>query len=401
MAQRLAGSVPPGADLGSWLTLLASEDLRGPAWCAVLPTVLVPRTEFFRHPEQLLSLRARIFKRPRPGHVWSAACATGEEAFSLAACLGEDTRVVGTDLCQEFLGLAAAGRYPRRRFDSIPLVYRREFQEVAGGIAIRPKLHGRVRFQWSDLTDPASYPERPRGGWDAILCRNALFYFEPRRRREVLRFLARELSKEGVLFLGPAEQVTGIGELRLLRLAEGVYAYQRPRRPESSLGSSEPAKAVEPEPLFQIPPQVAEGGASWDGSTSEGGSPRELLVEAAALELDDPEAAKALLGQAAAEADLDANLHWEVGRAFRRLGEPALAVEALRRALLFSPDLWEAAFLLAGALFDLGRYREAQGVYERTRRLVAGATSDPESNAREADATCRDRIARCIALQGD
>ena len=105
-----------------------------------------------------------------------------------------------------------------------------------------------------------------------------------------------------------------------------------------------------------------------------------------------------MIQEASSLADLNPELHWAVARAFRRLGEQELAIASFRRTLLLAPKRWEAAFQLAGALFDLGRYREAEQDYARTRRLMIGVP-DPEALVAEADAACRRRIDECLRRQ--
>ena len=123
---------------------------------------------------------------------------------------------------------------------------------------------------------------------------------------------------------------------------------------------------------------------------------RDLLRRAAACETTAPEESRDLLRQAAELADLDADLHWAIGRAFRRLGALPQAERALRRALLLSPHLWGAAFQLGGVLHDAGRPREAAKTYARAARLIELHPGDTEPfYRREALASCHRRIAAC------
>jgi chemotaxis protein methyltransferase CheR len=403
--------VPAGQTLEAWIAELSQSRLQSEPWSKILESVLVPKTQLFRHPEQLAALRDHLRARATgPQSVWSAACASGEEAFSLAACMGIQVRIVATDIGAHLLERAALGRFPRSDLSTVPQRYQGLFQPYAGGVAASSALLPRVRFAWSDLRDVSTYPSRPGGGWDAILCRNVLFYFKPRQRLEILRCLSRQLSESGLLILGPAEQVSEIEDLETVTLAEGVYAYRkvpfgrtrwgrgRSRSPSGRFAPEAPPRPLpkpRPRPKPQPKPEQKSPAAQAPGPS---GSADQLLERAFALRSRDSTRALELVHEAAGLADLDPELHWAVARAYRQLGEPAMAAASLRRTLLLSPKRWEAAFQLAGALFELGRHREAEREYARTRRLMVDVP-DPENLVAEADAACRRRIDECRRLQ--
>jgi len=388
--------VPEGETLANWVVALSRTRLQSQHWARILESVLVPKTQLFRHPEQLTALSDYLRVRAkRPQSVWSAACATGEEAFSLAACLSLQVRIVATDIGAHLLERAAEGRFPRKDLEAVPERYRGLFLPYPGGVAASAALLPRVQFAWNDLRDVSTYPSRPGAGWDAILCRNVLFYFKPHERLRILRSLTRQLSDTGLLFLGPAEQATELDELETVTLSEGVFAYRkvprgrrrwgRGRTGSSARGAKEPAPRPRQQPP-PAPPVLPHGRAEG------------LLDEAYRLRSRDRPRALELIQEASSLADLNPELHWAVARAFRRLGEQELAIASFRRTLLLAPKRWEAAFQLAGALFDLGRYREAEQDYARTRRLMIGVP-DPEALVAEADAACRRRIDECLRRQ--
>lgn len=401
----LREQVPQGRDLTSWVLELSQSRLQSEAWREILESVLVPKTQLFRHPEQLAALRDYLRARATgPQSVWSAACASGEEAYSLAACLGIQVRIVATDIGPHLLERAALGRFPRGDVSAVPQRYRGLFIPYAGGVKVSGALLPRVRFAWSDLRDVSTYPSRPGGGWDAIFCRNVLFYFGAQERLQILRTLSRQLSESGLLFLSPAEQVSEIEELETVTLAKGVYAYRRVPYGRSRWGrgrtrsgrlvpaAEPPAKpAPKPKPASKPAPKPKLEPAA---PASGGGRAERLLDEAYEVGKADQARALELVAEASQLADLDGELHWAVARAYRRLGELSQAVSSFRRTLLLLPKCWEAAFQLSGTLFDLGRYPEAAKEYARTRRLMKGAP-DPENLVAEADAACQRRIEEC------
>jgi chemotaxis protein methyltransferase CheR len=397
----------PGETLPQRLERLSREDLDSAAWLELLSLVLVPKTDFFRHHKQLAQLQSRMANTPRP-KIWSAACATGEEVWTLTM-LFPTAEVTGTDLSREHLAKARAGHYPRYNQPQPP------FDELLAplvrpdGIRVSPSLQQRVRFRRLNLAATERYPT-VEGGWDLIFCRNVLIYFDAELRRSVLGRMRELLSPEGLIVLSPAERAPEGTPLRAVPLGGNHFAYapgwvqQVPSRwtppkvtwkpawrartplrtPAPLLRKPTPRSAPTPPPLAEV---SAERGEGW-----------RLHDEAAALEHSAPQTAKDVLAKAAELADLDEQLHWAIGRAFRRLQANSEAERELRRTLLLAPHLWAAAFQLAGVLHDEGRFGEAEREYERTLRLMDRHPGDADPFYRqEAVTSCKRRIAECRA----
>ncbi len=171
---------------------------------------------------------------------WSAGCATGEEAWSLAALCAEAVgdegfEVLATDLSAPALAASRAGRYPRRALDGAPPELRARFF-VGDGETVEPApaLRAHVRFEQRNLLE-GPYPRR----LDLILCRNVLIYFEPARRAAVVERLAASLVEGGYLFLGYAETLRERGDLfESLRDESGAVIFRR-RTPHAG-GTGDP-----------------------------------------------------------------------------------------------------------------------------------------------------------------
>jgi chemotaxis protein methyltransferase CheR len=188
---------------------------------------VVHETCFYRHPDQL-ELVARL-AAPAPGRLrlWSAGCATGEEAYSVAMALAEAgrtpgaDRVLGTDVSGRALTHAAAGTYGPRTLRFTPPSWTERWltwADAEGTRAIIPPLAAGVRFLRHNLLSPEPPPGAP---FDLVLCRNVLIYFEPFRIREALVRLAASLAPGGALVLGPVELPLAEGTT-LLPTAEGA-----------------------------------------------------------------------------------------------------------------------------------------------------------------------------------
>jgi len=163
----------------------------------------------------------------RDVRIWSAGCAGGQEAYSLAALLHralEDELpqwrplIFGTDIDNAALAAAAAGVYRREDFRFTQLgILDRYFHRRDGGYAVGEELRRLVRFSRDDLTRPdrVAPVDSVFGGFDLVLCRNLLIYLTQPKQREVMAKLYRSLVPGGYLILGDAESLPESFEHRL------------------------------------------------------------------------------------------------------------------------------------------------------------------------------------------
>jgi chemotaxis protein methyltransferase CheR len=158
-----------------------------------------------------LAAAARAAGRDRV-RAWSAGCASGEEAYTLAllwdsaAGGGLELEVLATDVHPPVLARARAGRYEASSLRELPAAWRaRGFDEAPdGALVVRPEHRGRVTVGRHDLRDPP-----PPGPFDLVLCRNVAFtYFAPEAQHVVLAHLAATLRPGGALVLGLHEALS-------------------------------------------------------------------------------------------------------------------------------------------------------------------------------------------------
>jgi chemotaxis methyl-accepting protein methylase len=202
----------------------------------------VRETYFFRHPEHFELAAARVAGLAEGGVVraWSAGCATGEEAWSLAATIvanlngrADPTQqmVLGTDIHAPALDQARTGTYrPSSQRPSGPLLYP-VVSNTGGRLVVNPQLRAITSFAVHDLRDP------PPGEFELIFCRNVLIYFKRDAAREVLARLASALVPGGLLAFGTIDvdaadlpQLVRIGrpELNVFTTRPSVRARKRP-----------------------------------------------------------------------------------------------------------------------------------------------------------------------------
>lgn len=199
-------------------------------------------TEFFReadHFAYLTETAVPLLRKERPGiaervplHVWSAACSTGEEAYSIAITLAELARsepplefeVVATDICSSALGVAKRAVYSVDRIGSIGYEIRKRYflrskDPAARQVRIAPEIRATVRFgRFNLLSDPIPW-NHPM---EIVFCRNVLIYFDPPVQAQVVRRLARAMRPGGFLFVGHSETLCGL-DVPFRQVAPTIY----------------------------------------------------------------------------------------------------------------------------------------------------------------------------------
>ncbi len=196
----------------------------------MLDCISTNETHFFREPRHFQLLEDEIFPRwraeaeaglrPRRARIWSAACSTGEEPYSLAMSLlaafpagsGWELEILASDISTRALERGRNALYPISKAREIPEPHRKAFmlRGVAGQAGLMragPEIRDLVRFSRINLND-AAWPGL--GEFDVVFCRNVLIYFAPATKERVVRRLIEHLEPGGHLFLGHAESLIGM-----------------------------------------------------------------------------------------------------------------------------------------------------------------------------------------------
>jgi chemotaxis protein methyltransferase CheR len=199
-------------------------------------SLVIHETYFFREVDPLRVLVSSILPGVLRGRsrarVWSAACATGEEPYTLGMMLAEAglldrVEIVASDLSDRALAKARAGRYAGRSLRSLgalpappPLL-----EEVAGGMQVRAELKDRIAWHRLNLLDATAI--EALGPFDVILCRNVLIYFAEATVSSVAANLGRALRPDGVLLVGASESLLRFGTLFACEEHEGSFFYRK------------------------------------------------------------------------------------------------------------------------------------------------------------------------------
>ena len=189
-------------------------------------------SEFYRNPEQWKLLDEQIIpeliqKFGKNLKIWSAACSTGDEPYSLVMAFSKhlplsNIKIHATDLDKQVMAKAKVGLYSDKSVLSVPSDLKSKyFTKVGPSYKISDEIKARVEFKEHNLLKD-TYPT----DYHLIVCRNVLIYFTEEAKEEVFRKFFGSLSSGGVLFIGSTEQIITYKELGYER--KNSFFYQRP-----------------------------------------------------------------------------------------------------------------------------------------------------------------------------
>lgn len=185
-------------------------------------------SEFYRNPIQWKVLEEIIFpsllkKFGRPLRIWSAACSTGDEPYSLAMVLSEilpltQFKIIATDLDNEVLEKAKKGYYTKNSIKGLPEKFQEKYIESCpdGIVKVSDRLKSCITFRQHNLLED----EYPRD-MHLIVCRNVMIYFTDDAKRKMYHKFTDSLMEQGILFVGSTEQIIGPEQYRL----QGVKSF--------------------------------------------------------------------------------------------------------------------------------------------------------------------------------
>jgi chemotaxis protein methyltransferase CheR len=201
--------------------------------------LVVQETYFFREagPLKLIvdEIVPELARERRPVRLWSAACATGEEAYTLAMMLEDaghlaSVELVASDISAKALAKARAGVYGSRslRFLGAQRMPRQLLSDGHGGVRVHEDLARSIRWCRVNLLDERAV--RELGPFDVVVCRNVLIYFSDCTVCRVAEHLGRALRPGGILLLGASESLLRFGTAFLCEERSGSFYYRT--RPE-------------------------------------------------------------------------------------------------------------------------------------------------------------------------
>ena len=211
----------------------------------IVDALTTNETSWFRDQDPFTALTQHVLPeliqaRAASRHIrlWSAACSSGQEPYSLAlllrehfpdACAARAVRIVATDLSPSMLEKARAGRYSQLEVGrGVPApMLARWFSRRGVHWELHPEVRAMVEFRAVNLADRATWASVPPV-LDLVLLRNVLIYFDSPTKKEVLEGVRARLRPDGVLLLGASETTLGLTG-SFARVQSGQTTYYRPR----------------------------------------------------------------------------------------------------------------------------------------------------------------------------
>lgn len=390
-------------DVSDYLTRLAA---RADLLDDLVAEITVGETYFFREPRQLDVIRNEILpglisRRPT-GHrlrIWSAGCATGEEAYTLAIIARElglepQPHIIATDLSRAALARAARARYGRWSLRGVAeQVVQTHFARKGDAFHLDSAVRSAVEFGYLNLAEDA-YPSLATGIWgmDLILCRNVLMYFDRETAARVARRLVESLAEDGWLVLGASDPLAGELAACEVVMTEAGLVYRRggkdiaPPVPVEQVWVPLPAlPPPPPPPLPRPPPRLEEERVERDHDDV---TQSIALVRSLANRGDLVDAGRECA--AALERHRDsAELLYLHAVLLAEAGRHAESARAARGALYLDRELIVAHIALGSALARVGDNPGAHRALRNAERLLGGMSPDAVVPASDGEPAAR------------
>jgi chemotaxis protein methyltransferase CheR len=372
--------------------LMDERDLAADAWQTIVSAVTIPETRFLRQRGwfrqiELLALAPLIKQRREQGQrrlrIWSAGCATGEEAYTVALLvrdllpdLGEwHVEILATDISSVALRDAERGCYAERQLRELDAVQISKHFAAAEGNRrqVRPELRSLVRFQVANLVDDAVYSVF-ESAFDLIICRNVLIYLTAEMQRRVAGNLAASLRHDGWLAVAPAEAIVEWFRPLTAVNAPETILFHKGRR-ELSHPAPKPAAAPGEAAIVRTESPARRNPRVDRAAPPQSPTLQEIRRFADRGALDE---ARTHCNDLIAADRLNGAAYLLLSAICTELGDYPTACDAARRAIYLEPDSAEAHFQMAGILRNLGQTNRAERSLAIAARLatVTGANHD-------------------------
>jgi chemotaxis protein methyltransferase CheR len=395
-ATRRAMDVDGARDVPHYVARIAAGQA---SFADLVEQVTVGETYFFRDPDQFVYLEQHVIPElltkavGRPIRVWSAACASGEEAYTLAMSFQrvapDRATVLGTDISRKALVKARAAHYGRWSLrDAGADTARRYLTAERDGWTVEPAIRRNVRFKRLNLVaDPYPGPSSGEPGFDLVLCRNVLIYLDPDSVAHVARSLFESLAVGGWLFTAASDPpLRDHAPFEHVVTASGVY-YRRPEAaPDVAVASPASAPHVPNGPT----PRPRSRAAPPSSARRRTPAPARRRPERTAAV---PESAPAPASRVS-RSPMSAESHYLQAVALIDQRKDDEAAAALERALYLDRRM-------VAAHFALGLLRERQGDAAAARRALRNARRlcaelPPETPIPFAGGTCASQLASMV-----
>lgn len=229
-------------DFDQYIMFLTAGPYQSDEFQEMFNRITINETSFFRNEPQLEVFEREVLPQllearsaSKTLRIWSAACSSGEEPYTLAMqvhrSLGvrlADWRIeiLGTDISEKVLMTAQAGSYPHYSIRSVnPMVLNRYFKQEGSLYQLDPTIQSMVSFQKLNLKDKLA--AKRFGKWDVIFCRNVMIYFDDEMKNLCAKLFHEQLQDDGTLFIGHSETLRNLeAQFSALPFPQG-FAYKK------------------------------------------------------------------------------------------------------------------------------------------------------------------------------
>lgn len=229
-------------DFDQYLMFLTAGPYQMDEFQEMFNRITINETSFFRNEPQLDVFEQRILpellekrRNTKCLRIWSAACSSGEEPYTLAMILHRSLgirlgdwkiEILGTDISEKVLKTAQAGKYPHYAIKSTnPMVLQRYFKSENSEYVLDPEIKSMVHFEKLNLKD--TYAARRFGTFDVIFCRNVMIYFDDPMKKSCVQMFHKQLADDGTLFIGHSESLRTLDvPFMQVNVPQG-FAYQK------------------------------------------------------------------------------------------------------------------------------------------------------------------------------
>ena len=189
-------------------------------------------SEFYRNPDQWKLMDQQVIpklikEQRKPIKIWSAACSTGDEPYSLAMAFSKhvplsDIKILATDIDKQVIEHAKVGLYSEKSIAGVPADLKKKyFTQIGNSYQISDDIKRCVTFKEHNLLKDV-YPK----DYDLILCRNVVIYFTDEAKDMIYKNFYGSLKSKGVLFIGSTEQISNYKGLGYNRMSS--FYFEKP-----------------------------------------------------------------------------------------------------------------------------------------------------------------------------
>ncbi len=229
-------------DFDQYIMFLTAGPYQTDEFQEMFNRITINETSFFRNEPQLDVFEREVLPKllearssSKTLRIWSAACSSGEEPYTLAIQIHRSLgvrlsdwkiEVLGTDISEKVLMTAQSGKYPHYSIRSVnPMVLNRYFKQDGSMYQLDPTVQSMVHFEKLNLKDRLA--AKRFGTWDVIFCRNVMIYFDDEMKNNCAKLYHEQLQNDGTLFIGHSETLRNLDvNFEALPFPQG-FAYKK------------------------------------------------------------------------------------------------------------------------------------------------------------------------------